>query len=82
LEKKKKKKNSKETAVEIKTRMAELDQEDFDWDQWEINERDSLYFMEKVLGTCVDDDTYAMKIEAFKEALVRDPNFKQKGEEN
>ena len=41
-------------------------------------ERDLYYMIEKITHQKVDDDYYAMKVEMFKEALARDPNYSKK----
>lgn len=46
------------------------------------NERDLLYFIEKITHQKVDDSYPAMKIEMFKEALERDPSFKKKDDKS
>jgi uncharacterized membrane protein len=39
-------------------------------------ERDLYYMIEKITHQKVDDEYYAMKVEMFKEALDKDPEFK------
>jgi len=48
------------------------------FDGWMENERDLYYVIEKITHQVVDDEYYAMKVEMFKEAMERDPNFSKK----
>ena len=40
-------------------------------------ERDLYYMIEKITHQKVDDEYYAMKVEMFREALDRDPEYKK-----
>jgi len=40
-------------------------------------ERDVYYMIEKITHQKVDDEYYAMKVEMFREALDRDPEYKK-----
>ena len=51
--------------------------EGFDFDYWIECERDVCYMIEKITHQKVDDDYPAMKFESFKEAIAKNPNFKQ-----
>ena len=42
------------------------------------SERDMCYYIEKITHQKVDDTYYAMKMEMFREALDRDPNYGDK----
>jgi hypothetical protein len=49
---------------------------DFTYEKWLENEAEVAYMIEKITHQVVDDNYYAMKMEAFKEILKKDPNFK------
>jgi len=70
-------KKNKETIEQVLKRMRELELADFDWDEWLENEAYACYMYEKITGQPLNDDTYAMKFEAFKDMLRKDPNFKK-----
>jgi hypothetical protein len=40
-------------------------------------ERDLYYMIEKITHQKVDDEYYTMKLEMFKEALTKDPEYKK-----
>lgn len=70
----------KESKAEILSRLSELDREQFDFASWYSNECYLYYVYEKVTGIPVTDDTYAMKLEAWREAFLSDPNFRSSEE--